>query len=482
MRGRISVMGANPTFTAHPPQGDTPRRLVIGQVLCLALPPAIWFAPLPLESTTKHAMAIASFMIVAWATEAMDHALAGLIGCFLFWSLGIVDFNVAFSGFANDTPWFLVGALLLGAVATQSGLARRIAYLVMRRIGVTYPRILLGLIVTDFLLTFIVPSGIARLVIMATVALGLIEAFGVGRGSNVARGIFLTLTYTANIFDKMIIAGAGSITARGLIEKVGHVDVLWSVWFLAYLPCDILTILIAWRLTLWLFPPEKAALEQRAEYLNEELVKMGPLGSREKRSAALLAVAVLLWLTDFLHHISPAMIGLGIGLFALLPRAGVLPIDELQRLNYPPVLFVGAALSMGEVLRVTKALDVLANLLFAWMEPFVTSPYSAPLVLYWAAFVYHFFLASEISMLATSIPLLMTFAKSHGMDPLALGMIWTFGAGGKIFAYQSAVLIVGYSYGFFSARDLWRIGWWLTVVEYIILVALVPLYWPLIGI
>jgi len=113
----------------------------------------------------------------------------------------------------------------------------------MLRVGVTYPRILLGLIVTDFLLTFVVPSGIARVVIMAAIALGLVEAFDATRGSNVARGMFLILSYTANIFDKMIIAGAGSITARGLIEKHGGVEVLWSQWFLAFLPCSIITLI-----------------------------------------------------------------------------------------------------------------------------------------------------------------------------------------------------------------------------------------------
>src|SRR4030081_1680095 len=66
----------------------------------------------------------------------------------------------------------------------------------------------------------------------------------------------------------------------------------------------------------------------------------------------------------------------------------------------------------------------------------------------------HFLLASEISMLGTSIPLVMEFAKSNDMHPLLLGMIWTFAAGGKLFAYQSGVLIVGYSYGDFAARDL----------------------------
>ena len=142
--------------------------VIAGQILCVVVPLAVWFAPLPLAPVTKHGFAIVGFMVVAWITRAMDYALAGFIGCFLFWALGIVKFPVAFSGFANDTAWFLFGALLLGVIATRSGIARRLAYFIMLRIGITYPRILLGLILTDFLLTFIVPSGIARVVIMAS--------------------------------------------------------------------------------------------------------------------------------------------------------------------------------------------------------------------------------------------------------------------------------------------------------------------------
>ena len=80
------------------------------------------------------------------------------------------------------------------------------------------------------------------------------------------------------------------------------------------------------------------------------------------------------------------------------------------------------------------------------------------------------------------MPLLMNFAKSHGLSPLMLGMVWSFSAGGKIFVYQSAVTIVGYSYGFFEGKDLLRIGLYLTVLESLILLLLVPYYWPLIGI
>lgn len=457
------------------------RLVVIGQILCILVPPLVWFTPSPLQPVTQHAFAIVGFMVVAWITRAMDYALAGFIGCFLFWALRIVAFPVAFSGFANDTAWFLFGALLLGVVATRSGIARRIAYFVMLRVGVTYPRILLSLIVTDFLLTFIVPSGIARVVIMASIALGLAEAFNSPPGSNVSRGMFLVLSYTANIFDKMIIAGAASITARGLIEKIGGVEVLWSYWFVAFLPCSIITVLVAWWLTLKLYPPEKVALEGGYDYLRAEMTKLGSLSLLEKKAALLMTAAILLWLTDFLHHISPSVIGIGVGLFALLPRVGVLEIEDMKRLNYLPVFFVAAAISMGTVMQATKGLEILTNSVFAWMLPFMTNIITTTVVMYWTAFVYHFLLASEISMLGTSIPLVMEFAKSHGLNPLQLGMIWTFAAGGKLFAYQSGVLIVGYSYGYFAARDLVRIGAWLTVVEFVVLLLLVQFYWPLIG-
>jgi di/tricarboxylate transporter len=161
---------------------------------------------------------------------------------------------------------------------------------------------------------------------------------------------------------------------------------------------------------------------------------------------------------------------------------GVLNIDDMKRVNYLPVFFVAAALSMGEVLTQTKGLSILTNVMFSWMEPFLSSSIVAAAILYWTGFLYHFFLASEISMLATSMPLLMDFAKSHGFNPLQLGMMWSFAASGKIFVYQSGVMIVGYSYGYFQGKDLLRIGFALSVIEAVILMLLVPFYWPLIGI
>ena len=456
--------------------------MLIGGALSIGLPCALWFVPLPIDLTEKHSLAIASFMIVAWITEVLPHAVTGIIGCYLFWVLKVVGFEAAFSGFADQTPWFLFGAGLIGMMATKSGLARRLAYIVTSTVGAGYSRLLLGFILTSFLLTFLVPSGIACVIIMAAVAVGVMDVFGLGRGSNVGRGIFVTLTYTAGTFDKMVIAGATSILGRGMIEKITGIQVYWSQWLLAFFPCAVVTILFTWRLVVWMYPPEKEALEGGAKFLRESLAKMGPWSRDEKKSMLLMLVAIALWSTDLIHHISPAIIGIGIGLLATVPGLGVLNQEDLKRLNYLPVFFTAAAIGMGNVLVQTKALNAMTAIMFNWMRPWVANAYSIALVPYWTAFCYHIFLGNEVSMLATSMPPLLNFAQSSGLHPLPIAMVWAFASGGKIFVYQSGVMVTGYSYGYFKAVDLLRVGICLTVVESLVLLLIVPFYWPLIGI
>jgi di/tricarboxylate transporter len=176
------------------------------------------------------------------------------------------------------------------------------------------------------------------------------------------------------------------------------------------------------------------------------------------------------------------MIGLGVGLLAILPQIGVLDTKDVKSINFLPIFFVAAAVSLSNVLVQTKALDVLTGALFEWMKPHITGSMMSTMVLYWSAFLYHIAIGNEIAMLSTSLPILMTYAREQGINPLTLGMIWTFGAGPKIFIYESAVLVVGYSYGYFTNRDMLKVGALLSIVTALILLILVPLYWPLIGI
>jgi sodium-dependent dicarboxylate transporter 2/3/5 len=451
--------------------------LVLGPVLALAF----WFAPLSQGPVVKHTLAIVTLMIVYWIFEPIDHGLTALLGCYLFWALKIVKFEEAFAGFADNTPWFMLGAMLLGLAASQSGLAQRIGFLVMRLIGASYSRLLLSVIVLVFILNFMVPSGMAQLAIIAPMLIGVVSAFGVSAGSNIGRGLFIILTYTCGLFNKMILAGGASILTRGLVEKVTGHQISWSQYFIAYLPADLITIFACWLTILWLYPPEKRELPGGKKYLQDSLDALGKWSAAEKKTLLWLLLAICLWGTDFLHGISPAVVAMGIGLAVALPKVGVLTTKDIRSINFLLIIFMGGALSMGEVLIQTKALDTLTNSMMAWMTPLLGNSFQSSSVLYWTGFLYHFVLASELSMLSTSLPVILHFAQTHGYNATAFAMLWNFASGGKLFVYQSSVMILGYAYGYFESRDLIKVGLVLTIVEGLILMFLVPLYWPLIG-
>jgi solute carrier family 13 (sodium-dependent dicarboxylate transporter), member 2/3/5 len=467
--------------SASPEVRSEPWTRVGGAAVGLLALAILWVAPFGATPVARHAVAIAVATILWWAFAPIGHAWTGLLALLLFWLSGTSTFQVVSSGFLNTTTGFLFGALLIGSFVSRTGLARRIAFWFAARLGSSYSGLLLALITVDFLLTFLIPSGIARVAVLAAVVAGLIEALGLPRRDPAARGLMIAVTCSASIFDKMVLAGTSSILASGIIEQLGGVRISYGRWFLAYVPCDILTILGCWRLILWLFPAPASVIAAGQSYFRAELARLGPVSPPERRAIALVACAIALWMTDFLHLLAPATVALAIGAVGLLPRVGVLDIRDLARLPYRTIIFTATALSMSAVLDRTGALRMLTGSMVGWMSALVHGPASAAFVLYWAAFGYHLLLGAQNLMVTATLPPVITLGQSLGYSPVLVGMIWIFGTAGKIFPYQSGVLMVGYSYGYFDGRDLMKVGLMLAILESLILFLLVPLYWPLIG-
>jgi Putative peptidoglycan binding domain len=72
-------------------------------------------------------------------------------------------------------------------------------------------------------------------------------------------------------------------------------------------------------------------------------------------------------------------------------------------------------------------------------------------------------------------------AKSLDYNPVTIGLLWTFATGAKLFVYQSAVIAVAATYIYFDVKAFLKISAVMTVAKALILLLLVPLYWPLIG-
>jgi solute carrier family 13 (sodium-dependent dicarboxylate transporter), member 2/3/5 len=443
---------------------------------------ALWYVHLPLESKAQQSVAIATLLIAFWITEILPHAITGLLGCWLFWTLGVVPPRVALGGFSSDAPWFLLGALFIGAMATESGLAKRLAYTMLSRVGASFPRILMAFILTGFVMTVMIPAGPPRVILLGTIVLGVVQTYGLERRSNVGKSLILAITFSASLFDKGIIGSTPSILARNLITEFGHVPVSWSQWFIAYAPLNLFNIVVTWWVLQRMFPAEMDKLPGGMALIRDQRARLGRWTASEKKAAFWIVVGVSTWATDFIHHLNPAIVGVGVGLAATFPRVGVLTKDQIGKINFLIFLFMGSTVSLAEVLRETGAVKVLAGFLFGYIGPMINTAFHSTLVLYWTAFVAHLVLASETAMVSITIPALMEFALNNGLNPLVIGMLWTFAVGGQLFIYQSLVLIAGYSFGCFNARDVFKLGAFFLIAENLALLILVPFYWPLIGI
>ncbi len=329
-------------------------------------------------------------------------------------------------------------------------------------------------------LQFLVPSPNAQIVILAPLAIGLITAFNLGPRSNVATGLFLVFVYASTLFGKMYLGSFMTVMTRGIIEEQTGLQVLWSQWAIAFLPISLLTLVACWAIARCLYPPEVTELPGGQTYLREVLAAMGPWSREESKALFWLVMAIVLWATDFWHHIHPAFIGIGIGLLLTLPNVGVLDTQAVKSVNFFLVLLVGGALSMANVLRETQALTLLTEGLIDVMTPFLSHPVTAALTLYWGGFVYHLFMPGEGVMISTALPVLINVTTLHDYNPIAVGLLWTFASGSMVFVYQSAALVLGFSYNYFRPKDLLKMGIFITLSQSLFLMIL-PFYWPLIG-
>lgn len=441
----------------------------------------IWLLPLDLDPSVHKTLAIVGFMLVYWITEAQPLGMTALMGCFLFWILQVAPSRVAFSGFAKPSPWFVFCALLMGEAASRTGLAKRAGNVVMSIAGASSTSLLIGLIILTWGLNFLIPATNGLVVTLAPLVVGIIAVLGLERDSNMAKGLFIIITYGAGLFGRMFLGSGPSILAHGIIAERTGVQVLWSQWVLAFLPLVLPTIIIFWLTIRWLYPPE--SLTQSSTQPSKQHIGYAsdPWTRDERKTLCWLLLAILLWATDFLHHTSPAAIGIGIGLVLALPKIGVLDTQAIKSTNFLLIIFVAGSLSLGEVLTTTNTLHVLTASLMKWLGPLLSEPLPASVILYWGGFLYHFLVGSEYTMSSTLLPILLNVADIQGYNPAAMGMLWIFAGSGKLFLYQATSLILGYSFGFFTVKDLLKVGGILTLAEGLLVMILVPTYWPLIG-
>lgn len=443
---------------------------LLGSLAVLAAP-----SPDGLSAEGQRVLAVIVLAIGLWGFETLPPGVTGVVAIMaLVFTHAVPSIREGLAGFADPIAYFLIGVLTMSVAVARSGLAERVAHLLLARgrgrAGALYVHLLLALPPLALLL----PSATTRTGILVHVY---DQAFALGRvppGAPLARAIMLVLNSVNRLSSTILLTGGITpIVAAGLIGTISWTRwfVLMSVPYLALITLAAAAIYLRYRHG---FRPE-VQVPPRPE--------PSPLSSVEWRTALITAGAGLLWLTDSVHHWHPTLPALLAWVCFLMPGLGVLTWRQFeQEVGWTNFFVIAASLSLAQALSHSGASDWLAGGVVGAAHSVAESPWMVVGVLLAASSVVRLLIPNITGFLAATIPVAMSVGTTAGLNPILCGLIVTI-AGDAVLYYpaQSASSLVVYERGHLTAGEIFGFGLLMTALAALVVLAVALPYWALIG-
>lgn len=461
----------------------------VGRLLALALIYLVvaYLLPHPAAVTPQGWRLFAIFLsvIIGMMLQPLPGAALVLIGLTAA-VLNGTPMRDALSGFAEPSVWLVLAAMIMARVLMDTGMARRIALLFIRRFGRSSLGVGYALVLTDITLAAGVPSITARSAGMVMpVARGIAELFGSHPGPTARRlGAYLiAVIYQGSaVACAMFLTGqASNVLAANLAAKLVNVQVTWTGWLIAACVPGLVSVAVVPWIVHRTLPPEITHTPEAADFARAELQRMGPL-SRDELIALLVFIGVgLLWVTSGWHHLDVTLVAFA-GLSALIV-AGTLKWEQAvaEKSAWDVLVWYGGLLTLGELLNATGVTKVFAENVGFALSGF---PWLAVLLVTLLVYFYtHYFFASITSHMLAMFPPFVLMLTSLGTPPLlavySLMCLTNLPAG--LTHYGTTTGPILFSQDYVTFRDWWRTGFIVSVANVAIWLTIGFAWWKVIG-
>lgn len=388
------------------------------------------------------------FVIGLFATGALPGHVTALL-FFLFGMLfSVAPSSIIFAGFQSNALWLVFGGLLIGLAVERTGLAARMAELVSCRFALGYWRLLSSMVGLGVLMSFVMPSSVARIVVIMPVAISLAERVGFERGSEGYKGIILAtgLGVLLPAFG-ILPANIVNVILVGASESLYQLETSYGFYLLTHFPVlGFMKAILIVGVVGFFYRDEPR--------VSAQVSVTKPLSKVEWRLLILLMVAVGLWLTDFAHRISPAWIALTAGLLCLVPRFGILHISVFEKdINYTIVLYVAGVIGLGAMVSESGLGIIFGNALTSIFDFRPGESFGNYLRLSVATSLLGL-VTTQPGVPAVVAPLAEVLANSTGMSLIAILSCQVVGFSTLILPYQTPPLVLAAQLGGVSVGDM----------------------------
>ena len=454
--------------------------LLLGIIIAL-LP-----APQGLNLTAWYFFAIFSAVILGLILEPLPAAAVGFIGVFLVAVLGLAgpkpadNIRWALSGFSNTTVWLIFGAFMFAMGYDKTGLGRRIALILVKKLGRKTLGLGYAITFSDLILAPFTPSNTARSGgTIFPIIRNLPGLYGSSPGET-SRKIGAYIMWTAFaatcVTSSMFITSlAPNLLALDLVSKTVKISISWTEWFVGFLLVGIILILILPYLVYKIYPPEIKSSEEIPSWASQELDKLGKFSRKELVMALLAVLALALWI--FGGNFIDATTAAGF-VISLMIITGTVTWDDIlaNKQAWNVLVWFATLVALADGLNKVGFVTWFAKSMAALLTGM--SPLVVMVVLVVIFFIIHYMFASLTAHTTAILPVMLAAGAAIPGLPVktfALLLCYSLGIMGVITPYATGPGPVYYGSGYISRKDFWTLG---LIFGTIFLVALIGIGVP----
>ena len=431
-------------------------------------------------STAKACLALSLMTVVFWATGVAQNGYTAGLYLGLLAVMGIATPSTIFYSWSGGTMWLVIGAYLIANAVKTSGLGERIAYNYMLRFVTDFRSIIIGSFVLTVILSLLIPHPWPRAFLIMAVMSIIIESSHIEHEDAVKIGF--------SVFAASVPASLIFITGDAVINPLAASyfgGASFVEWFIYMGPPSIIMTFITMLLFLALFKPSKQYSINKEE-IKAKLEQMGSMSKNEKKAVVWLVIAIVLWMTDSIHHVDIAWITFIIGMLISFPVIGnIIGPKDWSAVPVHVLIFLTAAMAIGKVGGTTGMNAWIAKTIFPATVP--DNIFVLAIMVVAISIIIHMLLGSVIAVMGVAVPAILTFTVGGDISQSA-AIAWTLicymaVASHYMFPFQHLNTLVGASpdTGMYTQKETLKLGAPLIIAVFVVCVCVMVPWFMLLG-
>jgi sodium-dependent dicarboxylate transporter 2/3/5 len=418
--------------------------LILGPTLfCLTL---FLLEPGVLTEKSITVLALGTWMVAWWATEAMPIPITALLPMIVFPLLGVSTVREASAPYGDPVIFLFMGGFILALGLERHKLHQRIALGLIRMTGTSGNGIILGFMLSTALISMWI-SNTATAIMMLPIASSVTSLLAGEMGSHkddprfqkFATGLMLAIAYAASIGGMATIIGTPpNVVMVGFMKRFYNLDVSFTRWMIVGIPLMLLALSACYLIiTRILFVNKLPSIEGSRDLIQRKYQELGNITREEKLVLTVFSFTCFFWIfrqnlngligRNLLDDTTIAMTG-GVIMF-LIPidfkrNKFLLEWGDMKELPWGILLLFGGGLCLADGMEKSGLVQTVGNYFSSQKD---INP-SVLIISLTAISMGLTELMSNVALVTIFVPVVFGIADGFQINPIWLAMPVTFAA------------------------------------------------------